>query len=53
MHKKSNALDKLFEFKVEVENQMGKGIKALWFDRGGKYMSTQFDSFLKEHKILS
>ena len=53
MHKKSNALDKLFEFKVEVENQMGKGIKALWSDRGGKYMSTQFDSFLKEHKIIS
>ena len=53
MRKKYNALDKLFEFKVELENQMGKGIKALWSDRGGKYMSTQFNSFLKEHKILS
>ena len=29
MRKKYNALDKLFEFKVELENQMGKGIKAL------------------------
>ena len=29
IHRKSNALDKFIEFKVESENQLGKHIKAL------------------------
>ena len=53
MHRKSDALDKFIEFKVELENQLGKSIKALQSDWGGEYMSTQFDSFLKEHGIIS
>ena len=40
MHRKSDALDKFIKFKVELENQLGKHIKKLWFDRGGEYMST-------------
>ena len=53
MHRKFEALDKLIEFKVELENQLGKRIKTLWSDQGGEYMSTQFDSFLKKHGIIS
>ena len=47
MHKKFDALDKFIKFKVELENQLGKHIKKLWFDWGGEYMSTQFDPFIK------
>ena len=53
MHKKSNALDKFKEFKVESGNQLGKRLKALWYDWGGEYMSSEFVSFLKEHGIIS
>ena len=49
MHKKSNALDKFIELKVGLENQF-KTLQSNW---GSEYMSTQFDSFLKEHKIIS
>ena len=53
MHRKSDALDKFIEFKAESKNQLGKHIKALRSNQGGEYMSTQFDSFLKEHGIIS
>ena len=47
MHRKSDALDKFIKFKVELENQLGKHIKKLWFDQGGEHKSTQFDPFIK------
>ena len=53
MHRKFDALDKFIEFKVESENQLRKHIKTLWSNRDGEYMSTQFDSFLNEHGIVS
>ena len=53
MKKKSEALDKFKEFKVESEKQLGRHIKSLCSDRGGEYMSIEFVSFLKEHEILS
>nr|GFB41938.1 hypothetical protein [Tanacetum cinerariifolium] len=40
-------------FQKEVENQLGKTIKSLRFDRGGKYMSQEFLDHLKEHGIIA
>ena len=53
MYRKFDALDKFIEFEAESKNQLGKRIKALQFDQSGEYMSTQFNSFLKEHGIIS
>ena len=53
MHRKSNALDEFIEYKAESKNQLGKHIKTLSSNRDGEYMSTQFDSFLEEHGIIS
>ncbi|GKC29439.1 retrotransposon protein, putative, ty1-copia subclass [Tanacetum coccineum] len=39
-------------FKNEVENQLGKTIKALRSDRGGKYISQEFKDYLKACRIL-
>ncbi|GJS12882.1 zinc finger, CCHC-type containing protein [Tanacetum coccineum] len=40
-------------FQKEVENQLGKTIKSLRFDRGGEYMSQEFLDYLKEHGIIA
>nr|GEY52852.1 retrotransposon protein, putative, Ty1-copia subclass [Tanacetum cinerariifolium] len=40
-------------FQKEVENQLGKTIKSLRFDRGGEYMSQEFLDHLKEHEIIA
>ncbi|GJS46607.1 retrotransposon protein, putative, ty1-copia subclass [Tanacetum coccineum] len=40
-------------FQKEVENQLGKTIKTLRFDRGGKYMSQEFLDHLKDHGIIA
>ena len=53
MKRKSKALDKFKEFKAELEKQLGRHIKSLCSDRGGKYMSIEFVSSLKDHRILS
>ncbi|KAL4367551.1 hypothetical protein GQ457_05G023190 [Hibiscus cannabinus] len=53
MRHKSEALEKFKEFKNEVQNQHGKGIKALRSDRGGEYLSQDFDELLKECGIVS
>nr|GFB58469.1 hypothetical protein [Tanacetum cinerariifolium] len=37
----------------EVENQLGKTIKLLRFDRGGEYMSQQFFDHLKDYGIIA
>ena len=36
MKKKSEALNKVKEFKAELEKQLGRHIKSLRFDRGGE-----------------
>ncbi|GJW72894.1 retrotransposon protein, putative, ty1-copia subclass [Tanacetum coccineum] len=39
-------------FKNEVENQLGKTIKALRSDRGGEYISQEFKDYLKACEIV-
>nr|GEU47298.1 retrotransposon protein, putative, Ty1-copia subclass [Tanacetum cinerariifolium] len=39
-------------FQKEVENQLGKTIKSLHFDRGVEYMSQEFLDHLKDHEII-
>ncbi|KAL4303931.1 hypothetical protein GQ457_10G011550 [Hibiscus cannabinus] len=53
MHHKSEAFEKFKEFKNEVQNQHGKSIKALRSDRGGEYLSLDFDELRKECGIVS
>ncbi|KAK8597339.1 hypothetical protein V6N12_065809 [Hibiscus sabdariffa] len=53
MRHKSEALEKFTEFRNEVQNQHGKSIKALRSDRGGEYLSHEFDELLKECGIVS
>ncbi|GJW66463.1 retrotransposon protein, putative, ty1-copia subclass [Tanacetum coccineum] len=38
-------------FKNEVKNQLGKTIKAIRSDRGGKYISQKFKDYLKANRI--
>ncbi|KAL0406007.1 UNVERIFIED_CONTAM: hypothetical protein Slati_3914600 [Sesamum latifolium] len=40
-------------YRLEVENQTNRKIKALWLDRGGEYLSAEFIDYLKENGILS
>ncbi|GKF89820.1 retrotransposon protein, putative, ty1-copia subclass, partial [Tanacetum coccineum] len=40
-------------FQKEVENQLGKTIKLLRYDRGGEYMSQEFLDHLKDHGIIA
>ena len=40
--RKSEAFENFKEFRVEVENQLGKRIKAIRSDRGGKYLLGDF-----------
>nr|GFB29772.1 zinc finger, CCHC-type [Tanacetum cinerariifolium] len=40
-------------FQKEIENQLGKTIKSLRFDRGGEYMSQEFLDHLKDHGIIA
>ena len=53
MKHKSESFEKFKEFKNEVQNQLGKSIKALRSDRGGEYLSQEFDDYLKECGIVS
>ncbi|KAK8559181.1 hypothetical protein V6N12_042463 [Hibiscus sabdariffa] len=53
MRHKSEALERFKEFKNEVQNQHGKSIKTLRSDRGGEYLSQDFDELLKECGIVS
>ena len=41
------------EFQNEVQNQLGKTIKALRFDCGGEYLSQEFVDHLKQCGIVS
>lgn len=46
LRKKSEAFDAFKRFKAYAENQLNRKIKALRDDKGGEYMSKEFDSFL-------
>ncbi|KAL0454899.1 UNVERIFIED_CONTAM: hypothetical protein Slati_0829100 [Sesamum latifolium] len=53
MRYKSEAFGRLKEYRLEVENQTNRKIKALQSDRGGEYLSGEFIDYLKENGILS
>ena len=50
---KSETFDKFKEFHAEVERQLGKQKQTLRYDRGGKYLSDQFQAYLVEREILT
>ena len=49
---KSESFEKFKEFRNEVQNQLGKTIKALRSDRGGEYLSQEFIDLLKDCGIV-
>ncbi|KAL0448942.1 UNVERIFIED_CONTAM: Retrovirus-related Pol polyprotein from transposon TNT 1-94 [Sesamum latifolium] len=53
MRYKSEAFGRFKKYRLEVENQTGRKIKALRSDRGGEYLSSEFVDYLKENGILS
>ena len=48
MKNKDESFEKFKTFKNEVQNQLGKSIKALRTDRGGEYLSKDFNDYLKD-----
>uniref|UniRef100_A0A803MSQ1 Integrase catalytic domain-containing protein n=1 Tax=Chenopodium quinoa TaxID=63459 RepID=A0A803MSQ1_CHEQI len=48
---KSEAFENFKKFKALVENQSGRHIIALRTDRGGEFVSDQFNAFCDEHGI--
>ncbi|KAL0367080.1 UNVERIFIED_CONTAM: Transposon Ty2-B Gag-Pol polyprotein [Sesamum radiatum] len=53
MRYKSEAFGRFKEYRLEIENQTNRKIKALRSDRGGEYLSGEFIDYLKENGILS
>ena len=53
MRWKSKSFEKFKEFKAKVENQLGKCIKAIRFDRGGEYLLRDFKDYLTQNGIVS
>ena len=53
MRWKSETFEKFKEFKAEVENQLGKRINAIQFDRGGEYLLGDFKDYFTQNGIVS
>ncbi|KAK1560777.1 hypothetical protein Q3G72_030819 [Acer saccharum] len=53
MRHKSDAFDMFKAFKAEVENHLEKHIKILRSDRGGEYLSGEFQQYLIDNGIVS
>ena len=53
MKHKSESFEMFKIFKNEVQNQLGKSIKALRSDRGGEYLSQEFIDHLTDYGIVS
>jgi hypothetical protein len=49
--KKSETLSKFKEFKEKVESDLDKNVRCLRTDNGREYISHDFDTYLKKHKI--
>jgi Integrase core domain len=49
--KKSEILSKFKEFKEKVESDLDKKVRCLCTDNGREYISHDFDTYLKKHKI--
>ena len=52
MKRRSEAFEKFKEFRGEIENQLGKRIKAIRFDLGGEYLLRVFKDYLTENRII-
>jgi transposase InsO family protein len=52
MKTKDEALHYFKIYKVEIETQLEKKIKRLWYDRGGEYFSNDFSEFCAVHGII-
>ena len=52
MKHKSESFERFKDFQNEVQNQLGKTIKALRSDRGGEYLSQEFDDHLRSCGII-
>ncbi|KAJ9547497.1 hypothetical protein OSB04_020040 [Centaurea solstitialis] len=50
---KSEAFERFKEFQNVVQNQLDRMIKFLWSDRGGEYLSQEFNNHLMECGIVS
>lgn len=48
---KSEAISVFNEYKIKVENQLGRTMKVLGIDRGGEYTSNEFDEYCKKNSI--
>ena len=53
MRWKFEAFEKFKEFRAEVENQLGKRIKAIRSDHGGEYLLVDFKDYIIENGIVS
>ena len=53
MKRKFEAFEKFKEFRVEVENQLGKRIKAIRSDPGGEYLLGDFKDYFTRNGIIS
>ncbi|KAJ9564699.1 hypothetical protein OSB04_000665 [Centaurea solstitialis] len=53
MRHKSESFERFKEFQNEVQNQLDKRIKFLRSDRGGEYLSDEFDNHLMECGIMN
>ena len=53
MRWKSKTFEKFKEFMAEVENQLGKRLKAIQSDQGGKYLLGDFKDYLNQNGIVS
>ena len=51
MRSKDEAVEAFRQYKLEVENQLGKTIKIVRSDRGGEY-DAPFEEFCFEHGII-
>ncbi|KAJ9544024.1 hypothetical protein OSB04_023731 [Centaurea solstitialis] len=53
MRHKSESFERFREFQNEIQNKLGRKIKFLRSDRGGEYLSDEFDNHLMECGIVS
>ena len=53
MRWKSETFEKFKEFRAKVKNQLGKRIKAIRSNRGGKYLLGDFKDYLTKNGIVS
>ena len=53
MRHKSESFEMFKSFQNEIQNQLGKIIKALRSDRGAEYLSQEFDDHLRTCGIIS